>query len=151
MKMHNKVIREMEIKDIEAVLEVERESFHTAWTKDIFHQEISKNPHAHYFVIEVEGNIVGYAGIWIVFDDAQITNIAILPAYRRKKLGEQLFRHIMRYAVLKGISRLSLEVRQSNIVAQRLYRKFGLVPGGIRKNYYTDNQEDAIVMWVNIL
>lgn len=149
--MNNEIIiRKMALTDIDAVMRVEKESFSTAWTMEIFYQELTENPHAHYFVIEYNGNIVGYAGSWIVFDDAQITNIAILPSYRGKKLGERLFQHMMHHALIHGVCRLSLEVRQSNIVAQKLYRKFGLVPGGIRKHYYTDNQEDAIVMWVNI-
>ncbi|NWO14868.1 MULTISPECIES: ribosomal protein S18-alanine N-acetyltransferase [Virgibacillus] len=143
-------IRKMRVADIDAVMYVEKESFATAWSEEIFKQELVENPYGHYFIIECNGEIVGYVGIWIVFDDAQITNIAILPSQRGRKLGEQLFRHVFKYALIYGVRRLSLEVRKSNIVAQKLYRKFGLVAGGIRKQYYTDNQEDAIVMWVNI-
>ncbi|CDQ41455.1 ribosomal protein S18-alanine N-acetyltransferase [Virgibacillus salexigens] len=144
------VIRRMEIMDIDAVIEVERTSFSTSWTKDIFYQEISDNPYAHYFVMELDKKIIGYIGTWIVLDDAQITNLAIQPIYRGKSLGEKLFHYTMQYAIIRGVSRLSLEVRESNTIAQNLYQKFGLVPGGLRKNYYTDNQEDAIVMWVNL-
>jgi [ribosomal protein S18]-alanine N-acetyltransferase len=143
-------IRKMELKDISEVMAVELASFATPWQEEIFSQEITKNQHAHYYVLEINGKIIGYAGMWIVLDDAQITNIAILPGYRGNKLGEKLFRFVLQRAISMGITRLSLEVRTSNIVAQKLYRKFGLVPGGIRKNYYTDNNEDAIVMWVNI-
>ncbi|NAP01262.1 ribosomal-protein-alanine N-acetyltransferase, partial [Halomonas sp. MG34] len=97
------------------------------------------------------GRIVRYVCTWVVLEDAQVTNIAIMPELRGNKLGEKLFRYMLLQIKLIGATRLSLEVRESNIPAQKLYRKFGLVPGGIRKNYYTDNQEDAIVMWVNIL
>ncbi|MFC2947546.1 ribosomal protein S18-alanine N-acetyltransferase [Virgibacillus sediminis] len=143
-------IRKMETGDVEAVMEVERASFSTPWTTDIFYQELIDNRHAHYFVIEINQKIVGYAGIWVVLDDAQITNIAIHPEYRGKKMGQKLFQYLLQQTAMMGVTRLSLEVRKSNLPAQRLYRKFGLVPGGVRKNYYTDNQEDAIVMWVNL-
>jgi len=148
--MPEAIIRKMEIKDVAQVIEVEQASFATPWTTDIFYQELLDNQHAHYFVVELEGKVVGYIGTWAIFEDAQITNIAVMPAYRGKKLGEKLFGYAVHYLIQIGAQRLSLEVRQSNIPAQRLYRKFGLVPGGIRKNYYTDNQEDAIVMWVNL-
>lgn len=144
-------IREMKLSDIIQVLDVERASFATPWTTDVFYQELIDNKHAHYFVMDLDGIVVGYIGIWIVIDDAQITNVAILPNYRGNKLGEKLFGYTVQYAVEMGVKRLSLEVRESNYPAQGLYKKFGLVPGGIRKNYYTDNQEDAIVMWVNLL
>lgn len=143
-------IRKMEVQDVDQVLHVERASFAVPWTTDIFYQEILDNKHAHYFVLQLEKEIVGYIGIWIVFEEAQITNVAIRPEYRGKQLGEKLFGYTMQYAMSMGAERVSLEVRQSNIPAQKLYRKFGFMPGGIRKNYYTDNQEDAIVMWVNL-
>ncbi|RIU88348.1 ribosomal-protein-alanine N-acetyltransferase [Oceanobacillus picturae] len=144
-------IRKMEIADVDQVMEVERVSFTTPWTTDIFYQEIVDNQYAYYYVIEWNGRIVGYVGTWVVLEDAQVTNIAIMPELRGNKLGEKLFQYMLLQVKLIGTTRLSLEVRESNIPAQKLYRKFGLVPGGIRKNYYTDNQEDAIVMWVNIL
>lgn len=144
------VIRQMEEADIDQVIDVEMKTFAAPWTRDIFLQEIGQNQFAHYFVVLIDKYIVGYAGMWIVADEVQITNIAILPAYHGNRLGQKLFHYILCQALRLGGCHLSLEVRSSNIVAQRLYRKFGLVPGGIRKNYYTDNQEDAIVMWVNL-
>lgn len=144
------VIRKMEVADVENVMEVERATFTTPWTTDIFYQEIVDNQHAHYFVMELDQKIIGYVGTWIVIDDAQITNIAVMPAFRGHKLGEKLFLYTIQQAIRRGATRLSLEVRESNVIAQKMYRKFGLVPGGIRKNYYTDNQEDAVVMWVNL-
>lgn len=144
------VIRKMTVEDVEQVLEVERATFATPWTTDVFYQEIVDNQHAHYFVIELDRIVIGYVGMWIVLDEAQITNIAVMPSFRGRKLGGKLFQYAIQRAMMVGVSSLSLEVRQSNIVAQRMYRKFGLVPGGIRKNYYTDNQEDAVVMWVKL-
>jgi len=143
-------IRDMLNDDIDAVMSVDQASFSTPWSREIFKREMNENKYAYYFVIEENDKIIGYAGLWIVEDDAQITNIALLPEYRGYKIGEKLFGFSVQFAIKKGASRLSLEVRESNLVAQRLYRKFGLVPGGIRKGYYPDNNEDAIVMWVNL-
>ncbi|WP_413092335.1 ribosomal protein S18-alanine N-acetyltransferase [Terribacillus sp. 179-K 1B1 HS] len=143
-------VRPMRLADVSAVYAIETASFTVPWSIDIFEREITENTFANYFVIESDGVIAGYCGMWLVIDEAQITNIAILPEYRGQKLGEKLFAHVVEQAIFAGAYRLSLEVRVSNLTAQHLYRKFGLVPGGIRKNYYTDNQEDAIVMWVNL-
>ena len=144
------VIRKMEVVDVDQVLEVERATFATPWTTDVFYQELVDNQHAHYFVMELDRQIIGYVGMWIVLDEAQITNIAVLPSFRGHKFGEKLFGYTIQQAMIVGVTGLSLEVRVSNLVAQKMYRKFGLVPGGIRKNYYTDNQEDAVVMWVKL-
>lgn len=143
-------IREMNKSDIDEVYIIEEETYSTSWSKEILTYEVDQNKHAIYAVIEHNEKIVGYAGMWVVYDDAQITNIAIAPAFQGKKLGEKLFKYMLKTASILGVERLSLEVRVSNIVAQNMYRKFGLVPGGLRKGYYTDNNEDAIVMWVNI-
>lgn len=140
----------MEIFHIDEVIKIEKASFSTSWSKDIFLNELQRNKYAHYFVVEQEEKIIGYGGMWIVNDDAQITNIAIYPEYRGKKYGEKLFRFLYQHAIYLGVVNLSLEVRESNTIAQQMYRKFGLVPGGIRKGYYSDNKEDAIVMWVNL-
>jgi|SRR5690625_2429997 len=144
-------IRKMSEEDIAQVLEVDIVSFPTPWTRELYEQELKNNSYAHYFVIEEGNNVIGYVGLWIVGEDAQITNIAILPDYRGYKIGEKLFGFAMQYAIKQGAQRLSLEVRVSNMIAQNLYKKFGLVNGGIRKNYYQDNGEDALVMWVNLI
>ncbi|MGM8365675.1 ribosomal protein S18-alanine N-acetyltransferase [Virgibacillus sp. W0181] len=144
------VIRKMELDDIDNVMQVDAASFSSPWPKDVFQQEVSSNQHAHYFVALVDGMLIGYVGLWIVMDDAQITNIAVHPDYRGNNLGEKLFQYACQFAIKMMVKRLSLEVRVSNTVAQNMYRKFGLVPGGIRKNYYTDDGEDAVIMWVNL-
>ena len=95
--------------------------------------------------------VIGYCGVWIVIDEAHITNIALLPEYRGRKLGEALLRKIIEVAIERGAKTMTLEVRMSNMIAQSLYRKLGFQGGAIRKRYYTDNQEDALVMWVNFI
>ncbi|WP_053217397.1 ribosomal protein S18-alanine N-acetyltransferase [Virgibacillus senegalensis] len=148
--MTDTIIRQMRIEDINQVMQVEAASFGTPWTQDIFVNELIENPYAVYFVIEKAGTVIGYCGLWVIIDEAQITNIAILPQYRGKKYGQALFHYVINQAIALGAKQLSLEVRVSNIPAQNMYKKFGLVPGGIRKNYYTDNFEDALVMWVKL-
>lgn len=143
-------IRKMTVEDVDAVHEVDKKCFTAPWTKKIFEKEVSSNSFAHYFVVEHEETIIGYLGMWIVIDDAQITNIAILPDYRGHGIGENVFGYGMAYAQKTGATRLSLEVRVTNEVAQSLYKKFGLKKGGVRKGYYPDNCEDAYVMWVNL-
>ncbi|SES24129.1 ribosomal-protein-alanine N-acetyltransferase [Gracilibacillus ureilyticus] len=147
----NKVeFRQMTEADIDRVYEIDLLSFPKPWPKDIYYEEMQTNNFARYFVAVVGDEIVGFCGSWMILDEAQITNIAIDPAYRGNHYGEGLFQYVLNYAVANGVKRLSLEVRVSNLVAQRMYKKFGLLPGGIRKNYYTDNQEDALVLWVNL-
>jgi ribosomal-protein-alanine N-acetyltransferase len=143
-------IRNMDISDLPEVMKIDSLSFPAPWTKEVYEQELLKNDFAHYFVIVHENEIAGYVGIWIVFDDAQITNIAVAPHYRGKGIGEKLFGFALTYSFQLGAQKLSLEVRPSNYVAKNMYKKFGLKEGGIRKNYYPDNGEDAIVMWVNL-
>ncbi|SHN35197.1 ribosomal protein S18-alanine N-acetyltransferase [Gracilibacillus kekensis] len=142
--------RKMKESDIEAVRNIDKQSFPKPWPEDIYYEELKNNNYAVYFVAIVDDNIVGFCGCWMILDEAQITNIAVDPSYRGKGYGQGLFQYVINYGIAHGIRLLSLEVRVSNIVAQRMYKNFGLQPGGIRKNYYTDNQEDAIVLWVNL-
>lgn len=136
--------------DIEDILKIEHESFTLPWTREAFQNEFSINQFAVYVGLEDDGKLIGYCGVWIIIDEAHITNVAILPQYRGKKLGEALMRKVMEMAVEREVKTMTLEVRISNDVAQSLYRKLGFQDGGIRKNYYTDNQENALVMWVNL-
>ncbi|MDQ0999793.1 ribosomal-protein-alanine N-acetyltransferase [Neobacillus niacini] len=144
------VFRYMKEEDLDQILEVEHASFATPWSREAFYNEIYNNKFAVYIVLEEDDKIIGYCGAWVVIDEAHVTNLAILPYYRGKKLGEALLRKMMTVAKDMGARRMTLEVRVTNNVAQSLYRKLGFQNGGIRKNYYTDNQEDALVMWVNI-
>lgn len=144
------VFRYMRDKDIDQVLTVEQASFTVPWSRDAFYNELHNNKFAVYIVLEEDHKIIGYCGTWIVIDEAHVTNVAILPGYRGRKLGETMMRKLMSVAREKGAKSMTLEVRVTNHVAQSLYRKLGFQNGGIRKNYYSDNQEDALVMWVNL-
>ncbi|AND37893.1 MULTISPECIES: ribosomal protein S18-alanine N-acetyltransferase [Cytobacillus] len=142
--------RFMNEEDIDDVLEIEHKSFATPWSREAFFNELTQNQFALYVVLEEENKVIGYCGAWIVVDEAHITNVALLPEYRGRKLGEALMRKLMEIASEMGAITMTLEVRVSNFTAQALYRKLGFQNGAIRKNYYTDNQEDALVMWVNL-
>lgn len=142
--------RLMKVQDIEQIMEVERASFTTPWSADAFMNELTNNHFAYYIVAEIGQRAIGYCGVWIIIDEAHITNVAVHPDYRGKKIGEFLMTHIITLSMSYGAKKMTLEVRVSNKVAQALYQKFGFEEQGIRKGYYTDNQEDAIIMWVNI-
>lgn len=142
-------IRFMTTMDIDDVLEIERDAFPVPWTREAFYNELKTNEYAHYVVLEAGNEIAGYCGVWIVAGEAHITNIAIHSKHRGKGFGKMLFQKVIELAKMYGAEKMTLEVRASNAVAQNMYKKFGFVPGGIRKKYYQDNGEDALVMWVN--
>ncbi|NNV07834.1 ribosomal protein S18-alanine N-acetyltransferase [Geobacillus sp. C56-T2] len=142
--------RPMTIHDIDEVVQVERASFTAPWSRESFYHELMYNRYALYIVMVHRGRIIGYAGMWLVIDEAHVTNVAVLPEFRGQKLGEALMRCLMDLARRQGAVTMTLEVRVSNHVAQSLYRKLGFRNGGIRKRYYPDNFEDALVMWVKL-
>ncbi|WP_431028210.1 ribosomal protein S18-alanine N-acetyltransferase [Lysinibacillus sp. LZ02] len=142
--------RKMTPVDVEAVYAIELATFPAPWTLDSFHYEMRENQFAHYLIAEDASGIIGFCGMWLVIDAAQITNVAVVERMRGRKIGEALMREAMRVAREADMDTMSLEVRVTNEVAQNLYRKLGFQDGGIRKGYYTDNGEDALVMWVNL-
>ena len=145
------VIEDMGIDDIDAVQVVERASFPVPWPANAFRHELTQNKNAHYIVAKEGDHIVGYAGLWLSLDEAHITTFAVLPDYRRRKIGERMLVAVFDRAVRLGAEWLTLEVRASNLPAQRLYEKYGFRPAGIRRRYYSDNNEDAIIMWTERL
>ncbi len=144
-------MREMMLKDLDSVLDIEALSFPTPWSRRSFTTELTENVYAHYIVVEYESRVIGYSGMWVILDEAHITNIAVHPEFRRRGLGEKIMREMMERAKSRGATRMTLEVRVSNSAAQDLYRKLGFVARGIRKGYYSDTNEDAIVMWLDDL
>lgn len=133
--------------DLDRVLEIEELSYGTPWSRRAFTSEITDNRYAHYFVARHRGRLIGYVGMWVILEEAHITNVAVDPAYRRRKVAWRLLEDMFRRARELGATRMTLEVRVSNATAQELYRKMGFVDHGIRKGYYTDTNEDAIIMW----
>lgn len=143
-------LREMEIKDIDAIMEIEKESFSTPWTRNSFEKEINENMLAKYIVADLDGKAVGYAGVWLIIDEGHITNIAVSSVHRGKGIGKFLMMGLIDFCKDRGIHNMTLEVRVSNIIAQNLYKKLGFLDCGIRPNYYADDHEDAVIMWKTI-
>ncbi len=141
--------RKMTVADVDSVLKIEEEAFSLPWTRDSFVQEMTTNLHAYYIVAENDhGQIVGFCGMWMIIDESHITNVAVAEQVKGQGIGEGLMREAIRVAREHEVVLMSLEVRVSNTIAQNLYRKLDFQNGGIRKGYYTDNQENALVMWV---
>ncbi|WP_243139980.1 ribosomal protein S18-alanine N-acetyltransferase [Romboutsia faecis] len=147
--VNNLVIEEMKVDDIDGVFEVEKSCFEDYWSKDSFKKELSNNL-AKYLVAKVDGKIAGYVGIWFVVDEGHITNVAVHEDYRGKKIGDKLINELVQVCKDNKIVSMTLEVRASNKIAQNLYRKYGFKMAGIRKEYYSNNKEDAIIMWNDI-
>ncbi|NLP44908.1 MAG: ribosomal protein S18-alanine N-acetyltransferase [Peptococcaceae bacterium] len=140
----------MNLEDIPTILAIEEVSFPTPWTAESFESELRDNQIARYYCLELDGNVVGYMGLWLIIGEAHITNVAIWPGCQGQGLGEYLMRSVMNELPAMGIRRITLEVKVSNTNAQKLYTKLGFTPAGIRRRYYSDNQEDAIIMWASL-
>ncbi len=139
-------IRRMTIADIPAVHQIETAAFAIPWSERSFHQELETNPCARYLVAVRDGQILGYAGAWIVLDEGHITNIAVDKAVRGTGIGRKLTESLMQYASDLGAAYLTLEVRKSNEIAQNLYKSLGFIKVGVRSKYYEDNGEDGWLM-----
>ena len=137
----------MTVNYIDDVLKVEENCFAIAWTREDFMREMTENKLAIYFVAKCDGKIVGYAGMWHVVTEGQITNVAVLEEYRKMGVGAALMEALINEAIKREMIGITLEVKISNYVAQRLYSKYGFKPEGFRKNYYKDTNEDAVIMW----
>ena len=139
-------IRRMGIGDAEAVAAIEAATFARPWSEAAFRQEMEKNPVARYLVAERDGQVIGYAGAWIVLDESHVTNVAVTEAERGKGIGIALTEKLLWYLSNLGAAYATLEVRESNTRAQAMYTKLGFVKVGKRKKYYEDNGEDAWLM-----
>lgn len=135
---------------IEGVSEVEKLVFSTPWSKEAFTKEVTENNFAFYLVVLDGEKVVAYVGSWIIIDECHITNIAVHPDYRRQGIAQRLLEILIDTVRLRGTMAMTLEVRVSNKAAQLLYKKLGFEENGIRKAYYSDNNEDAMIMWLNL-
>ncbi len=140
-------IEKMQPEHIDGVHEIELDSFSIPWSKHEFRSELEKEKLAIYYVAIVDGKPVGYAGMWHVVTEGHITNIAVSPGFRRKGVGAALLERLIETAKEKEMLGITLEVRMNNEAAQKLYTKYGFKHEGIRKGYYSDTGEDALIMW----
>lgn len=133
--------------DLDRIAELEKLCFRTPWSYNALAGEL-KNEVARYLVAEKDGVVIGYAGMWVIFEEAHISNVAIAPDFRGKGYGRVLMLEMMRLAVSRGASEMTLEVRKSNLVAQALYASLGFEKAGTRRKYYSDTGEDAYILWL---
>lgn len=145
------LIQDMTQADIDGVQEVERASFPVPWPASAFRHELTQNKNARYIVARDGERIVAYAGLWLMVDEAHITTFAVHPDSRRRRIGERLLQRLFEIAYEIDAEWLTLEVRASNLAAQRLYEKYGFRRAGVRRRYYSDNNEDALIMWTERL
>ena len=138
--------RQMTPEDAAGVELVEKASFAVPWSREAFWQEAASG-RAFYLLVLEDERIIGYAGTWIILDEAQITNVAIAPEYRGQGIGSQLMKELICQVKARGATAMTLEVRPSNAPAIALYTSFGFRDTGRRPGYYQDNGEDAIIMW----
>ncbi len=141
------VILPMRKKDIEGVLAIEKRVHPKPWSYNVFLSEISNSKERSYSVLRLDGEIVGYSGVMYILEDAHVTNIAVSPELQGKNYGSALLYALIVEALKHGSENLTLEVRVTNKPAQKLYTNFGFMPVGIRKGYYQENNEDAMIMW----
>lgn len=144
------IIRDMTVEDVDAVLEIDKLSFPTAWARASYLLDLS-NPNCFYLVVERERKVVGYGGMWVIKEEAHITTVAIYPDFRRQGLAQQLLKEMIGVAIERGAQMMTLEVRTANYLARRLYESYGFTPIGQVKHYYLDTGEDALVMSLNPL
>ena len=138
--------RKLLASDADEIAAIEEMTFAMPWSRKDFWTE-AVNENAVYIVGVVSEKIVAYAGAWISFEEAQVTNVAVHPDYRGHGFGNKLFARLIEEVKIRGVTAITLEVRPSNEAAIKLYEKFGLKSVGRRKGYYLDNGEDALIMW----
>ncbi|HEX9411627.1 MAG TPA: ribosomal protein S18-alanine N-acetyltransferase [Actinomycetota bacterium] len=139
----------MRRRHLKGVMAIERQVYPRPWSPNLFLSEMSELRNRSYLVAKMDRETVGYGGIMCYGEEAHVTTIAVDPEYHRRKIGTRILYELVQEAVKMGARAVSLEVRVSNWGAQRLYSQFGFRPVGIRKNYYQETGEDAVVMWVD--
>ena len=134
--------------DVEAVAALEAASFTNPWTRQMLADELARNEFARLYVLRLPGiPVAGFCACWIVVDELHINTIAVAAEHRGRGLGSALMRHIMQDVMEQGVTRATLEVRESNQAARRLYESLGFVGAGVRRGYYTEPPEDALILW----
>lgn len=141
----NIFIEEFSYKHVNDVYSIGKLSIEEAWEKDSISKEVT-NPMAKYFVAVHENKVIGFAGMWIIAGEADVTNIAVHPDYRKKSAGMLVTKSLLDYCRSNSISSITLEVRASNTPAINLYKKLGFQEEGVRRKFYSDG-EDALIMW----
>jgi [ribosomal protein S18]-alanine N-acetyltransferase len=141
-------IERMRIEDVDEVAALDEQCFPIPWSASAYITEIH-NASAYYIVAKLYDRVVGYAGVWLIMDEAHITTLGVDPQYRGRRIGERLLLDLLSEAIHRGGRRATLEVRRHNKVAQNLYEKYHFHAVAVRKAYYTNNHEDALILWID--
>ncbi|HAV43482.1 TPA: ribosomal-protein-alanine N-acetyltransferase [bacterium] len=141
------IIRPLKKGDIKEVAAIEEASFSDPWQDSTFYNELYHGDISKFLIAQMDKRVVGYIGMWFIGDEAHIVNIAVHPNYRRQGIGTKLVMALFDEIRKKGIERITLEVRASNIIAQQFYKKFDFQEIAIQEKYYRDTHEDALIMW----
>jgi ribosomal-protein-alanine N-acetyltransferase len=145
--MNDIIICSASMDNLEDLVRLSKMCFSIPWTKESLKQELLDTTFRKYLVAIKDNIVIGFIGVWIVLDEGHITNIAVHPEYRGIGIGDKLLNNLIYLCRNLEIKNITLEVRKSNIIAQNLYKKYGFLEQGIRKKYYANNNEDAIIMW----
>jgi len=141
-------IKRLSKENIDKIIEIEQSAYGKHhWSRESFLNELSNNLSVYFGAFDDKNNLLGYGGCWVIIEEAHITNVAVLPDFRRQNIGETILNSIIKHCYENGVKYLTLEVRVSNIAAIGLYEKYGFKSLGTRKHYYQDNDEDALIMW----
>lgn len=139
----------MRRRHLRGVLKIETQVYPRPWSLGLFLSELALRTTRFYVVAKVGPTVVGYAGLMLTGGDGHITTIAVDPEWHRQGIGTRLLLAVSRAGIARGCTGLTLEVRVSNEAAQGMYRTFGYAPAGVRKNYYAESNEDALIMWAH--
>jgi ribosomal-protein-alanine N-acetyltransferase len=142
-------VARMRRRHLKGVMAIERQVYPRPWSPNLFLSEMNELRNRGYFVARIGKDVVGYGGMMAYGEEAHVTTIAVDPVHHRRKIGTRLMYELVQEGLRLGARAVSLEVRVSNVGAQRLYEQFGFRPVGVRKNYYQETNEDALVMWVD--
>ncbi len=142
-------IRRMEESDLDEVAAIERASFPLPWSRNLFLRDLKENKIAFFLAVRDRGELVAYGGFWLLQEEINIVNVAVHPDHRKKGFGRLVLDALLKEGQKQGATIATLEVRESNKAARTLYERLGFIQIAIRKKYYSDNREDALVMWLN--
>ena len=142
-------ITPMRRRHLRGVLRIEHQVYPRPWSVGLFMSELALRTSRAYLVARVGPNVVGYAGLLLVGDEGHVTTVAVEPTWHRHKIGSRLLLQLTRDAIARGAAALTLEVRVSNEAAKAMYARFGYAPAGVRKGYYVETGEDALIMWAH--
>ena len=139
----------MKRRHLKAVVAIEQQVFPTPWSLSLYLSELAMGTSRAYYVALLGGDVVGYAGLMVAAGEGHVTTIGVDGTWQRRGIGRRLLLELARTARERGAEDLTLEVRVTNTGAQALYHEFGFAPAGIRKNYYAEVNEDALIMWAH--